>query len=246
MGHEKKARGPGTSRGLNDAELQHFVDFGVDLGALGRGDLEGLDRERGVVAGVDVALDTNNATGNGRVVKNIGEFGDEGLGLGQLRLGQRGGVLHVEVLVGNRRRRRSAGRSADPSGGRRNFAFHVVVNHVFAGAVEGDEVPGRKGQLFVRAVGEELGEVARAAGLGHEALVAAHIAQCLGPNLVGVEAQEHKLVGGLVHDLVHGFLEQAPRRVDPKLAAVPTGRFEITVEAERLLKPRLVEAKLGL
>ena len=37
--------------------------LGVDLGAFGRGDLEGLDRERGVVAGVDGGGSKSNLSG---------------------------------------------------------------------------------------------------------------------------------------------------------------------------------------
>ena len=76
LGHEEEPRGPGTRRRLDDAELQHFVDLFVDLRALGRGHLKRLNGERGVIAGVDVALDTDDAPSQVRVIENIGEFGD--------------------------------------------------------------------------------------------------------------------------------------------------------------------------
>ena len=68
----------------------------------------------------------------------------------------------------------------------------------------------------------------------------------MGPLLVRVEAEDHELRRGVVHEFLHGGVEQLPRWVDPHLSATPTGRFKIGVEGENLVKPRLVEVKLGL
>ena len=223
--------------------MQHLIDFEVDLGTFRRGDLERLDRQWRVVASVNVVLDANNSAGDVCVIEDVSEFRNKRLGLRQLSLGQRRRVVHVQVLVAHRRRRGSAGRSADPARGRRRWLRIFELEDEVARAVESHQVPGRERQVAHGPVGEQLREKPVLAGLGHDAFGAAHIAQRLSPLLVRVEAEHDELGRGLVDELLDGYVEQFPRWVDPHLAPVPVRRFKIRIDRENLVKPRLVEVE---